>query len=83
MVVDPVARGEETREVEPRAWGRVLLEEVLFRAALAAPERTGGAEGITVQLSFCLTADPQRGVLRIETPGAVEGHIVTCVPMGN
>ncbi|MCC6918760.1 MAG: hypothetical protein IT548_06120 [Alphaproteobacteria bacterium] len=83
MAVDPVARAEETREVEPRAWGRVILEEILFQAALAVSERGGSADDVTVQLSFRLTADAQRRLLAIETPGAVEGHIVTHLPMGS
>jgi hypothetical protein len=75
----PFRRGD--RELEPEQWGRAILEELLFRAGLAAPIAAAQNGKIKVTLSFSLRADKARRLVEIATPGAVERKIVTRLPV--
>jgi hypothetical protein len=80
MSVEAVAKSIAERQVDLSAWGKVILEEVLFRAAEAL-SAAGPSERAVVALEFHLTADRDRHSLEISTPGAVEGRIVTQLSM--
>jgi hypothetical protein len=81
MTVEAIAKGVATREIDLRDWGKVMLEEVLFRAAEQVSAGEPGGDGVSVSLSFRLVADRDGNCLEIRTPGAVEGFIVTRLPM--
>lgn len=66
-----------TRNVDPNAWGKVILEDILFRAAKAASSQPAGSPPADVTLTFTLAADPETGEIEIATPGAVEPVITT------
>jgi hypothetical protein len=70
----------EARELEPEQWGKAILEELLFQAALAAPAAALN-DTIEIKLCFSLRADKARRLVEIATPGAVERSIVTRLPV--
>lgn len=80
MSVEAVARSVAERRVDLSAWGKVILEEVLFRAAETLSAGSA-ADRAVVALEFHLTADGAGGFIEIATPGAVEGRIVTRLAM--
>jgi hypothetical protein len=82
MSVEAVAKSIAERRVDLSAWGKVILEEVLFRAAEAVSAE-GRTDRALVAMEFHLTADPEHGCLVITTPGAVEGRIVTRLAMAD
>ncbi len=69
------------RDVDLGDWGRVLLEEILFRAARDISEQAAAAPNATVTLEFRLTPDETTRTIEICTPGAVEAVIRTRLPM--
>ena len=71
----------DAREVAPQEWGRVLLEEILFRAAEQVSSSGVNGEAITLSLAFTLKANEQDQCIEISTPGKVEQAIVTRVPL--
>lgn len=77
MTIEAVAKGVAARNVDLRDWGRVIFEEVLFRAAEQVSARGAGGGDVAVSLHFRLVARQDEGCLEISTPGAVEGVIVT------
>jgi hypothetical protein len=63
------------REVAPEDFGRVLLEELLFRAArqICASGQVGGA--LRVELAFEIQADAAGRALILSCPDALEGRL--------
>jgi len=65
-------------DIDPRDWGRVILEELLFRAA----RDIGAGQGtVTVALEFKLAPNQEARSIDITTEGAVEPVIRTSVPL--
>ncbi len=81
MTVEAVAKAVSSREIALGDWGRVILEEVLFRAAQQVSDNGGTSDSVEVVLSFRLAADKADNCLTITTPGAVEDSIRTRVVM--
>ncbi len=79
MAFDAVARGDTIIEIEPRDWGREILQEVLFRAAQACSAAAGPPGPVRVTLQFDITADEHQRSITITAPGAIEKAIVTTV----
>ncbi len=77
MSYEAVAKADEIREVGLQEWGKVILEEVLFQAALLAPNLGAEKGEVIVTLSFSLKANEREGTLEISTPGAIEKAIIT------
>jgi hypothetical protein len=66
-------------DIDPHDWGKVILEELLFRAArdLAGP----GHGTVTVSLEFHLTPNQAAPGIDISIEGAVEPLLRTTVPL--
>ena len=69
------------REVEPEGWGRVILEDILFRAARQVSADAASGQPAPVVLEFQVIANAETGAIEITTAGAVEAAIVTCLPL--
>jgi hypothetical protein len=70
-----------TRRVAPEDWGKVMIEEILFRAARDVGESRDAGGGLTVTMVFTVTANRERRAIEISTAGAVEPIIVTQVEL--
>jgi len=81
MTRDSVARSDAIREVGLREWGKVLLEELLLRAAEQVSEHGAAGSSIAVTLTFELTPIGRDRCLEISTAGIVEKFIVTRLPL--
>ncbi len=71
----------QAREVAPADWGKVMLEEILFRAARDLSAQALGATEVTVSIEYRLAPDIATRTIEISTPGAVEPVIRTRVPL--
>jgi hypothetical protein len=60
----------QAREVAPEDWGKVMLEEILFRAARDLSAQALGATEVTVSIEFKLAPDIATRTIEISTPGA-------------
>ncbi len=81
MEIDAIARGDTVVDVAPLAWGKVILEEVLFRAASACSDGPAPDGCVKITMEFEIRADEAARQLEISTPGAIERAIVTRVPL--
>lgn len=79
MTREPQAK--PTDAIDPRDWGKILLEDILFRAARDVSARGTGDGGTSVALEFRVTADTSSRTIEIATPGAVEPLLVTRLPL--
>ena len=77
MDYSAVAKSDAVRRVEPRDWGKALIEELLLRAAEQVSDRGAASDSVAVSLTFRLTPIAGEAAIEISTPGAVEQAIVT------
>lgn len=69
---------DEVMDVKLADWGKVILEEVLFRAAR---DIGAGHSAVTVALEFHLAPNAAARGIQIRVAGAVEQVIRTVVPL--
>ena len=70
-------KNEPMREVPIERWGRVLLEEVLFRAAEAVSAKRADESSVDVVLTLRLTANVAEDCFEIRTDAGAEPALVT------
>jgi hypothetical protein len=68
------------REVSLDRWGRVLLEELLLRAAQRVSENAPADPFVDVALTFRLTPNAAGDCIEIRTDGAAEPPLQTRLP---
>lgn len=64
-----------TRVVPIEQWGRVVVEELLFRAAKDVSARGVSGVPVTIDLPVSIVADASTGELVLRCPDAVDGRI--------
>jgi len=77
MTDQATAKTDPTREVTLNEWGKVLLEEVLFRGAEHVSRHGASGDSVLVTLSFSLKPNLADGCIEVSIPGAVEKSITT------
>lgn len=81
MDYSAVAKSDAIRRVEPRDWGKALLEELLLRAAEQVSDHGAASDRVAVSLTFELRPIESDGCIEVSIPGAVERAIVTRLPL--